>query len=503
MKILFKMKVIKYILLCIVITTLINCSSDDTNTSFNEKIDNFVYFNLKIDSNNNIIESPEIDNSEIAVATYTKDNFSTMKIPVALHSQSFNEDVTVNFSSEFYNLNNIEIYPENSITFTNKKRVDTIYVHFNERWNTSLAPKIKLTLTNVSDERIALGFPNEEAPNDELTINFSEEAITTTYSLSTNNQELAGNLGEQVLIDINFPNGFIKSEIEDIQLLQEVTSNINYTLERLPIENTKVISYILTLKEDISESLQELKAIFNLATIDNYTLLGSNEISIKKTSLNKSDNAINTAANFYDLSDIYHVTYGETWLYDDIVDKQCEWDFFFALTTPVVVDATHPNAVLYSDGGTDDTSDDIYHHAFRIGFTSFTKVSSNPFNLKRWFKNEAVSISRSPGFQIEEALEFFPENGTSTTKGTVEVINQTLLITNLNYDVYTFKISGSGTYELIDEDKGLFEIIITINLENEELFGGVQSSTNKLYNLDIYQRPTETPNMNCIVPIDL
>ncbi len=45
-------------------------------------------------------------------------------------------------------------------------------------------------------------------------------------------------------------------------------------------------------------------------------------------------------------------------------------------------------ASMMYDMGTPDASDDIYHHAFRVGFNSPNATgTTNSFDLKRWFNN--------------------------------------------------------------------------------------------------------------------
>jgi len=451
------MKVIKKILFPLLTVLFFFSCQKEEQITFNESIGEFVRFHLQVNSNNEIIEAPLIENNKEPVSEYEKDNYQVLKIPVALTAS-------------------IE----------------------NTRWDASLSPEIKFILTEVSDPSIDIGFPNEEVPNDELTIKFSD--VVTNYNLNSSQEEIIGNKGEQIIIDINFPEGFVASEIENTELLQLASSNFRYSLVQLPIQNNTLISYQLTVEEDISDSLQELTTVFSLASLDNYELIGTDIITIKKSNTNSSDNSIFTASNFYNLSNPFYRTYGENWLYNE-GDEQCEWQSFTTFTTPVEVDKNHPNAVLFSGGETEDTTDDVYHHAFRIGFTSATTITTNPFNLKRWVNNESVSISRSPGFQIDEALEFFPDNGTSETSGIVEVVKQDLLITNLNEEPYIISISGSGTYQLLDS--GVFEISLVFEAYNEELWGGSQVGYYKIYNSISYSEPTEIPNSDCIIPVDL
>ena len=81
---------------------------------------------------------------------------------------------------------------------------------------------------------------------------------------------------------------------------------------------------------------------------------------------------------------------------------------------------------------------------------------------------------------MNPALEFFPENGNSRTKGTVLVIPQYLTIAGTNSNSYSIAISGDGTYEEISA--GLFEISLEFKATNQALFGGSISVQYKIYN---------------------
>ena len=182
-------------------------------------------------------------------------------------------------------------------------------------------------------------------------------------------------------------------------------------------------------------------------------------------------------------------------------DGVCKWQRYFAFTYPVIVDKEHPHAVLYDDLGTEAIEDDIYHHAFQIGFNSpIAKNTTNSFNLKRWFSNESTSAANSPGFNIQQALEFFPDNGNNNEKGYVKVVEQELTIAERNGDSYVIKMSGDGRYHKLSES--LFEISLTLQLENEALFGGAIQSTYKIYNSSNYPGAI-TIEENCLQPYEL
>ena len=57
----------------------------------------------------------------------------------------------------------------------------------------------------------------------------------------------------------------------------------------------------------------------------------------------------------------------------------CAWQAFNAFTFPVVVTKDNENAILYSDKGTANPNDDVYHDAFKIGFNVVTGTNNKFF----------------------------------------------------------------------------------------------------------------------------
>ena len=161
---------------------------------------------------------------------------------------------------------------------------------------------------------------------------------------------------------------------------------------------------------------------------------------------------------------------------------------FNALTFPVLVTKDNENAILYSDRGTANPNDDIYHDAFKIGFNVSSGTNTvNSFGLKRWFSNESNTAAISPGFNITSALEFFPANGNSKTEGTVLVIPQDITIGSSATNTHVIAISGEGTYKEISN--GLYEISFELKLTNDKLFGGTVSTQYRIYNSRTYPKP--------------
>lgn len=489
------MKATKFLLFTLLI--FLACAEENSKL-FNADDNSFVRFFLLVNSNNDVIEYPVVEGGLQPVSTYIKDDLRVLKIPVALTSLNENE-VEVNFATKISNLNGVEISPQNKITFTKSKKIDTIFVTFTERWDISKNPKIEFELTQVSDASINIGMPNTNTLYNKLTVDFA--ALNFTYKIANpNNQEVLGDINESRIINIDFPKGFIPSEIANTDLLLETQSNFEYTLQQLPILKNNQISYVFTVDENIKIDELEFQTKFKLNTIPNYQISGLETATIKKEIVIDRDNTVNTASQFYNLSDPFNRIYGENWL-DFNADDICKWETFNTFTYPVVVDQNHPNAVLFDDNGTPNTDDDIYHHAFRIGFNStLAGRTTNSLNLKRWFTNESTNSSNSPGFNISEALEFFPLNGNSKTEGFVKVIENDLQIKGRNGNTYIISIAGNGTYRQISA--GLIEIDLALEATNNALFGGTRIDKYKMYNQQSYPDPNPITD-DCKKPIEL
>ncbi|WP_124979792.1 hypothetical protein [Nonlabens xiamenensis] len=493
------MKAIKY-LICVLLMLFISCDRDDDRAYTNED-GRFVRFYLQTDRNNQPLEAPQIDLGAIALNVFEKDDIKQLKIPVALTSAPLSEPVQINFNTIADNLNGFEINPASQLSFEGSQLVDTIFVSLNERYDPSLNPQLKFELISSSDPNINLGTPNEQLPLDELTINFVDYQLT--YELATPSRvDLAGTNGEEVQINIAFPNGFIDSEVDPFSLLSETQSNFIYQLTPLPNDANDEISFKFQVGQDFTDNDLLYKTGLILNEIPGYSRTGNPVINLLRDPITPRERSVNTAANFYDVSNPFYRTFGVNWM-DFNEDGLCEWRDFNAFTVPVIVSADDPNAILGDDMGTADPSDDIYYHAFRLGFESPVSNTTNPFNLRRWFTNESSNPDISSGLNIVPALEFYPENGNSNTMGTVQVLDQTIQIgtTATNGGIIEFiTISGSGTYQEISP--GVFEIILEFNATNSRLFGGTRTAFYHIYNTNTFTDPPLLTE-SCFTPLEL
>ncbi len=474
---------------------LFSCSQDETSSA--PKVPSFVRFNFLADSNNEPLEFPEVTSGLIPKSDFTNTSIKTLKVPVTLTSETLQNTVFVSYSVNTNGDNTVfSLNPANQLSFQGNQLTDTIYVSFNNRWIDN--QRITLKLESVSDPSVTIGNLNSTLPNDTFTINLGE--INTTFTFPENRIEVIGEVGEEVEFEVNFPKGYIVSEIENESIFTFL-DGFDYTLTKI-LENETGLTYKIILNDNIQNDDVFYQTLISLNDTENYTGTGNKTLQIVKPIKTPRDVTVNTSSNFYNLTDPFYRTYGETWN-DFNNDGICQWSSYSAFTYPIVVSKDDANAVLYDDMGTTDPADDIYHDAFRIGFKTPNAITTttNSFNLKRWFSNESTSGLNSPGFDINPALEFFPENGNSVIKGTILIIPQFITIAGTNGNSYSFAISGEGTYEEIST--GVFELKFQLSLTNDDVLGGAIIADYRLYNTNSYADPEELTTNNCITEYTL
>jgi hypothetical protein len=473
--------------LSLVITLLASCSKDDYRLD-SKNTTPYIRFNFLANSAGVPLEYPAVSTTIIPAVTYDNKSIKKLKVPVTLSSATLKSSVTAHFSAVTSgDITSFSVEPVNQLLFEGNKLTDTIYLSFDKRWKDKQT--ITLKLEHVSDPEIHIGNLNSSSLNDSFTINLAE--ISTTYTLPEKQINIKGAVGEKVDFKVNFPNGFIPSEIDNLSIFK-FTNGFEYALTHDDFgDNRSSITYHLTLLEDIQNDDVRFESKITLVNATNYIATGNTGLQIVKPIKSPRDIQANPASKFYDLSNKFYLTYGENWF-----DKSgtCAWQAYNAFTFPVVVTKDAENAILYSDNGTTNPNDDIYHDAFKIGFNVVTGTSTtNSFNLKRWFTNENVNVANSPGFNITSALEFFPENGNSKTNGSVLVNPQSITIAPTGKGAdgkdkpgHVIDISGEGTYKEISA--GLFEISFELKLTNEQLFGGTVSCQYRMYNNKTYPK---------------
>ncbi|MCF8381377.1 MAG: hypothetical protein K9H49_17520 [Bacteroidales bacterium] len=496
----------KVILFIIAIIAAFSCEKLGREVYSNED-GRYVRFSLMVDNSGSLVSDGVIEPGAELATTYNQKSIQSLAIPVTISSEALKEEVKLNFStSATGSYSSFKISPDSILSFNGTQLTDTIYLEYTERWDANEENSIHFKLEDISDTSIHIGNLNSLEKNDELTVNLKE--LYLRYSLpAANSVEILGEKGEQVEIVVSFPDGLFVSDFDTITLLKTVYSEIDFTIEQMDFnETSNEIVYLLTLNQDIDNDLLSFRAVFSLALLENYVNIGNTSFTITKPEFVPRDNNLNTAADFYNLKDALYRTYGETWL-DYNNDDTCDWTAFNAFTFPVVVAANHPNAILYDDMGTEDLDDDIYHHAFRIGFNSPNiGRTTNSFNLKRWFENEYTDADYSPGFNIAQALEFFPDEGTSATAGRVMVVPQDIVISAKVsrdpdvFNTYTISIAGEGEYMEISD--GIFEISLAFEATNIQLFGGTRTVYYKIFNTSEYADPLARTD-GCFKPMDM
>lgn len=460
--------------LSIVIAGIISCSKDDYKLD-SRGVDPFVRFNFLATSAGVPLEYPAVSTTIQPSISYINKSVKTLKVPVTLTSATLKEPVRVNFSTVTSgDINSFSLEPKSELFFEGNKLSDTIFISFDKRWTNK--DSISLKLETVSDAGIHIGNLNTAAPNDTFTINLDE--ISTTYTFPEGEFNIKGEKGEKIDFKVNFPNGFIPSEIENASIFDFI-DGFDYSLTHDDYgDNRSSINYHLTLLEDIQNDDVRYETFISLNNTENYTTTGNSILQITKSIKVPRDIQANPAGNFYNLSDTFYRTYGAHWF-----DRNgtCSWVTFNAFTFPVVTSKDNPDAIQYSGQNTADTSDDVFHDAFKIGFNVVTgTATTNSFGLKDWFTNESVNASNSPGFNITSALEFFPDNSNSKTSGSVLVIPKFITVGGSNGNSHRIFISGEGTYK--EMPNGFYEISFELKLKNDKLFGGTVSSQYRIYN---------------------
>jgi hypothetical protein len=499
------MAIRKYILLLSCLLIVLGCEKEE-RPAYSNELGQFVRFFLQVEDDGKLINAGEVDLSLTVTDSFQQQTVQTLFIPVAITSEPLKENVEVYFSIDTLGTyTDFVITPEGILNFSGTDLIDTISLDYLSRWDASVENKITFTLDAVSDDSIHLGNLNSIEPNTTLTVNLEELYLRYNFPL-TNAIEILGEIGETLLVKVEFPDGFFPSEIGDTELVIPDFSEFDYTLEQLPYtDDAKEIVYQFTLNEALDDDKTTYRAGFLLAELQDYHLAGYSSFSITKPENIQRDISLNPAGHFYNLGDAFYRTYGETWM-DYNEDDTCAWTAFNQFTYPVVVSADHPNAIVADDMGTQDPNDDIYHHAFRVGFNSPNEGrTTNSFNLKRWFKNNYSDADESPGFNIPQALEFYPDNeGTSATGGVVKVIPQDLIISGKLGDgslvTHTISIEGEGEYFEISD--GIFEISLEFRATNMDIFGGTQTVKYRMYNTSTYDDPVDRMD-DCFTPMDL
>ena len=419
----------------LVAIVLSNCTKHDLL----ETESAFVRFGLLVNANGQALEFPEVNASIAETNVFDQISLKTLKIPVILTGplrdapvEVFYEVVSEGSFTEF------TVSPSNSVVFEPGTLTDTVQISFQNRWSQAEVNSIKIKITGTSDANLAIGWPNQNNRMDEVTVILGDLEVTK-YFFAQNLYNLSGTVNEELLIPINFSQPITNAAIGDFDFISasfEALSEcdgdgvaFDYTLEQLPFEDgASTIFYKLKLLE-ATPFASNLKLSLNTGLTD-FELFG-----VSQTNIFKPDFVVrqgDVATHFYNVADVLYRTYGKAWYFNP-AENGCDWSNFNTFTKPVPV----PAGSEFDNGSG--------YHKYKIGFVGNTPpIGTNPFDLRRFYGNANVS---SPGYNIAQAIEFFPENGNSTTQGTVKIISQTLtFIKSSNDQAVTVPICGNGNY---------------------------------------------------------
>ena len=440
---------------------LINCSEKEFDTQKNY---DFVHFGLLVDANNRILTFPQVNASIPETDAYTHISTKTIKVPVIISSFLSNAPTEVFYSvTTEGTFSDYQILPIQKVSIPAGKLVDTLRISFNSRWQVANINKIKLKITSTSNPNLRLGFDNATRKMDNLTITLGDLS-KIKYNFSQNSYIIQGNVNEELLIPINFSQeisnqlignfNFINAQFVPVSACDGSSGSFQYTLIRQPIiDGASQIFYKLKVLST-SPSAANLKLTLNTGLTD-FEIFG---ISI--TNINKNVNLFrqgDPAAFWYNTADALNRTYCRPWYYDPATMACRYGNLAQMFTKPVSV----PIGSAFDNG--------FGYHKFKIGFVGNTPpIGTNPFDFQRFYGGAS---NASPAFTILEALEFFPENGTSLTNGIVKVVPQTLTFVKLsNNQNINVPICGSGAY-YFNSTTNRFEMYIDINCDETAING--------------------------------
>lgn len=454
------MRAINYLLvLLLVAISFTSCTEHDSP----ELENSFVRFGLLVNANGQALEFPQVNASFPETDVFNQVSLKTLKIPVILSSVPRETAVEVFYEviteGDFYNFT---VAPTNSLIFQPGTLTDTVRVSFQSRWNQIGTKSIKIKITATSDAAIEIGWPNQDRKMNEITILLGD-LEATRYFFNQNLYNLAGTINEELLIPISFSQpisnadvgdfNFIATSFEALSICDGAGAAFDFTLEKLPFQDgATTIFYKFKLLET-TPFASNLKLSLNSGLTD-YVIFGTSQTNIFKPDFVVRQGDV--ATHFYNVADVLYRTYGKAWYFDPTTNS-CDWSNFNTFTKPVPV----PAGSEFDNGNG--------FHKYRIGFVGNTPpIGTNPFDLRRFYGGANVT---SPGYNISQAIEFFPENGNSTTQGTVKVIAQTLtFIKSSTNTAINIPICGSGNY-FFDAVNNRWTIYLELHCDETQING--------------------------------
>lgn len=457
-----------FITLLFLLSTL-GCSIDSFDPTENY---NFVRFSLLVNSNGQIITKPNSSTNIKESDTYTHRSLSKVTIPVLLSTKPLDKAVTLKFDvSNSGNFTDYSITPQNNqLTFQPGQLKDSIVITFNGRWPVQNAGSININLLSIDDPSLSIGWSRQLKRMDKITINLGDLS-KTNYYFDKNTYSIEGRINEELDIPLLFSQpiskkdlgtfNFISPAFVPISACEGEGGTFQYSLTPQPfIDGAQVIVYKLKILERTSlPSKLQLKLNTGLS---DFVALGITTTDISKPLVDNRTG--DPAANWYDVADGLYRHYGEAW-YKDPTTGACRWSTFNTFVKPVVVAANSP----FNNGKG--------FHKYRIAYLSNNQpIGTNPFDLRRFYNGADV---KSPGYNIPEALDFFP-NPTNPNKGSVSVVAQTLVfIRTADNKTINIPMCGSGDY-VYDPIIKQWKMYLEIHCD-ETSIGGSKDAVKPMY----------------------
>ena len=474
------MKAIKKTAFLLILGAIIyGCTNKDAS-NYQENF-NFVRFGLQVDINNKQLIYPQVQQDIPEIDAYTHLSTRTIRIPIVMTSALKSTATEVFYTIETEGtFTGYQIVPVQKVIIPAGKLIDTLRISFNARWQSANVNKIKLKIVSTSDLNLNIGWKNSPRKMDVLTITLGDLA-KTKYNFAQNLYQIQGNINDELLIPINFSQPITNAMIGNFDFITPAFSGsvcdgasavYNYAIVRQPfIDGVSQIFYKLKILST-TPFLSNLRLTLNSGITD-FDVLGINQTIVSKPESVSRQGDV--AANWYNTADALNRTYCRPWYYDSAT-MQCRYGNLSQMfTKPVIV---QPGSI--NDNG-------FGYHKYKIGFVGNTPpIGTNPFDFQRFYGGTSNS---SPAFNILEALEFFPENGTSLTNGIVKVVAQTLtFVKTSNSQSINVPICGIGTY-YFNSATNRFEMYLDIHCDETAING----NSNVIRSMYIYRNNASAP----------
>lgn len=477
-------------------------SCEDDNGTSETKLDvSFIRFSFQTNSNNEPIQFPDSGVNETELSSYLLNRRDTLKLAVVLSSPNIDGTIQASYSANFNNVSesDLSIFSKNTLlSFEANQLSDTIYIVPNQRLKNLNQASIDFQITSVSNSEVNIGYPNEQAPLDNFTLNLADfEPIT--YQISSSSVEIDGVEGEDYTINIAFDQIVNPEDVNSLEWLitdfiqtscsDELNFNFEFNLIKQTLESpSKKIKYNLKILDNFEDRSSNLNVRLQNVEDENFTIRGQNLIQFFKSGEMPARSG-DPAQEFYDVSNRFHRTYGKAWILDDN-SNECQWRDFQSFTRPVEVESGSE-----FDNGSG-------YHRYKIGFRNINRnpngdiIGTNPFNLRRFYEGASVF---SPAFTQIESLEFFPE---SETQGSVKVSIKNLEFI-VNDQTINIPVCGNGTY-IYDGVNDRWEIFLTIITDESQINGNPSAEKFLyIYSESVDDDPAPLNNIECARPVSL